>query len=136
MTAREYLNRALYLRLQIQIQDERAEEIRHRMQSVGAIRYDKLNVQSSPTDPMLENIARLMEAEQEALRLSAQLADVYKEICNKLEQMDNELFRTILTYRYLHNMTLRKIAERVHYSEGYVRILHTAALKAFDKLIA
>ena len=135
MRAREYLSRALYLRLQIQIQDERAEEIRHRMQSVGAIRYDKLNVQSTPNDPMLDNIARLLEAEQEALRLSAQLANVYKEICDKLEQMDNELYRTILTYRYLHNMNLQAIADRVHYSEGYVWKLHRKALAAFEKLL-
>lgn len=135
MTAREYLSRAIYIREQIRQADERVEEIRHRMQSVGAIRYDKLNVQSSPEDPMLENIARLMDAEQRALDLEAKLIDVYEEIQQKIWKLDNEVYRTILIKRYLHDKPVRQIAEEIHYSEGYVRILHTAALKAFQEVI-
>ena len=135
MTAREYLSRAIYIREQIRQADERVEEIRHRMQSVGAIRYDKLNVQSSPEDPMLENIARLMDAEQRALDLEAKLVDVYEEIQQKIWKLDNEVYRTILIKRYLHDKPVRQIAEEIHYSEGYVRILHTAALKAFQEVM-
>ena len=135
MTAREYLSRAIYIREQIRQADERVEEIRHRMQSVGAIRYDKLNVQSSPEDPLLENIARLMDAEQRALDLEAKLVDVYEEIQQKIWKLDNEVYRTILIKRYLHDKPVRQIAEEIHYSEGYVRILHTAALKAFQEVM-
>lgn len=135
MTAREYLSRAIYIREQIRQADERVEEIRHRMQSVGAIRYDKLNVQSSPEDPLLENIARLMDAEQRALDLEAKLVDVYEEIQQKIWALDNEVYRTILIKRYLHDKPVRQIAEEIHYSEGYVRILHTAALKAFQEVM-
>lgn len=135
MTAREYLSRAIYIREQIRQADERVEEIRHRMQSVGAIRYDKLNVQSSPEDPMLENIARLMDAEQRALDLEAKLVDVYEEIQQKIWKLDSDLYRTILIKRYLHDKPVRQIAEEIHYSEGYVRILHTAALKAFQEVM-
>lgn len=135
MTAREYLSRAIYIREQIRQADERVEEIRHRMQSVGAIRYDKLNVQSSPEDPILENIARLMDAEQRALDLEAKLIDVYEEIQQKIWKLDNEVYRTILIKRYLHDKPVRQIAEEIHYSEGYVRILHTAALRAFQEVM-
>lgn len=135
MTAREYLSRAIYIREQIRQADERVEEIRHRMQSVGAIRYDKLNVQSSPEDPLLENIAKLMEAEQKALDLEAKLVDVYEEIQQKIWQVDSEVYRTILIKRYLHDKPVRQIAEEIHYSEGYVRILHTAALRAFQEVM-
>lgn len=135
MTAREYLSRAIYIREQIRQADERVEEIRHRMQSVGAIRYDKLNVQSSPEDPLLENIARLMDAEQRALDLEAKLVDVYEEIQQKIWKLDSDLYRTILIKRYLHDKPVRQIAEEIHYSEGYVRILHTAALKAFQEVM-
>lgn len=135
MTAREYLSRAIYIREQIRQADERVEEIRHRMQSVGAIRYDKLNVQSSPEDPLLENIAKLMEAEQKALDLESKLVDVYEEIQQKIWALDNEVYRTILIKRYLHDKPVRQIAEEIHYSEGYVRILHTAALRAFQEVM-
>lgn len=135
MTAREYLSRAIYIREQIRQADERIEEIRHRMQSVGAIRYDKLNVQSSPHDPLLENIQKLMDAEQRMLDLEAELVDVYEEIQQKIWKLDNEVYRTILIKRYLHDKPVRQIAKEIHYSEGYVRILHTAALKAFQEVM-
>lgn len=135
MTAREYLSRAIYIREQIRQADERIEEIRHRMQSVGAIRYDKLNVQSSPEDPMLENIARLMDAEQRALDLEAELVDVYEEIQQKIWQVESDLYRTILIKRYLHDKPLRQIAKEIHYSEDYTCKLHTAALRAFSEVM-
>lgn len=135
MTAREYLYRAFYLRLQIREVQERIEELRHRMSSVGAIRYDKLNVQSSPDDPMVMYIQRLLDAEKELIRLEGELSDAYKEIMDKLEQMDSDLYKTILMKRYLQGKPLKKIAQEIHYSEGYVCILHTAALKAFATLM-
>lgn len=135
MTAREYLSRAIYIREQIRQADERVEEIRHRMQSVGAIRYDKLNVQSSPEDPLLENIAKLMEAEQKAIDLEAELVDTYEEIQQKIWKVDSDLYRTILIKRYLHDKPLRQIAEEIHYSEDYTCKLHTAALRAFSEVM-
>lgn len=135
MTAREYLSRAIYIREQIRQADERIEEIRHRMQSVGAIRYDKLNVQSSPHDPLLENIQKLMDAEQRMLDLEAELVDVYEEIQQKIWKVESDLYRTILIKRYLHDKPLRQIAEEIHYSEDYTCKLHTAALRAFSEVM-
>lgn len=135
MTAKEYLSRAFYLRLQISDLDLRIEEIRHRMSSVGAIRYDKLNVQSSPDDPLVSNISRLIDAEHEILRLEAEYSELCSQIRKKLDQLDSEIYRTILAKRYLYAEPIRKIADEIHYSEGYVRILHTAALHAFEKVM-
>ena len=135
MTAREYLSKAYYLRLQIRDVQDRIEELRHRMSSVGAIRYDKLNIQSSPDDPMATYIQRLLDAEAELIRLEAELSEAYREVYKKLMLMDNQVFRTILEKRYLRGEPVTRIAEEIHYSDSYVWKLHRQAVAAFDKLL-
>ena len=135
MTAKQYLRRTIYLRIQIRNLDERIQELRHRMTSVGAIRYDKISVQSSPDDPMSTNIAKLIDSEQKLLQLEADLSELQVEILEKLKRMDSDLYRTILTMRYLHGKQLRKIAEEINYSEGYVLKLHRQALQAFEQVM-
>ena len=135
MTPTQFLKRAFYIRLQIKDVDERIEQIRHRMSSVGAIRYDKINVQSSPDDPMLSNIAKLMEAEQKLIELEAQLETVSAEIRAKINEMDNELYKTILIKRYIYNKPIKRIAYDINYSLDWTWDLHRRALKAFNEVL-
>lgn len=136
MNAKQYLSRGFYLRTQIRDLDERIEQLRHRMSSVGAVRYDKLNVQSQPEDPMLSNIAYLMEAEKKLVALEAELEMVCSEIREKLNLMDDELLRTILLKRYVYNRSLRRIAKEINYSFDWVRHLHVVALREFSKILS
>lgn len=135
MNAKQYLSRGFYLRTQIRDLDERIEQLRHRMSSVGAIRYDKVNVQSSPEDPMLANIAYLMEAEKKLVALEAELEMVCSEIREKLDLMDDELLRTILLKRYVYNKSMKRIARDVNYSLDWTWDLHRKALKEFGRIL-
>ena len=135
MNAKQYLSRGFYLRSQIRDLDERIEQLRHRMSSVGAIRYDKVNVQSSPEDPMLANIAYLIEAERKLVALEADLERVCSEIREKIDLMDDELLRTILLKRYVYNKSMKRIARDVNYSLDWVWDLHRKALKEFGKIL-
>ena len=57
MTAKEYLLQASTIRRQVKRTEEKIEEIETMMQNVRAIRYDKLNVQSSPSGDRLAEAA-------------------------------------------------------------------------------
>ena len=115
--------------------DAKIKELRSRMESVGAIRYDKIRVQSSPKDPMEENMQMLLDAEAELLALEARLSADHVEIQKKILMLDNELYQTILTKRYLSGKPLPKVAEEINYSENWTWKLHGRALKAFDKIL-
>ena len=135
MTAKQYLSRSFFIRTQIRDLDERIEQIRNRMSSVGAIRYDKVSVQSSPEDPMANNIAYLIEAEQKLVALEADLEKVCSEIREKIQQVDNEVYRTILLKRYVYNRSMKRIAREINYSVDWTWDLHRKALKAFDLIL-
>lgn len=135
MTAKQYLSRGFYLRTQIRDLDERILQIRRRMESLGAIRYDKVNVQSSPEDPILANIAYLIETEKRLVALEAELEKVCSEIRDKIDLMDDELLRTILLKRYVYNRSMKRIAREVNYSLDWVWDLHRKALKQFAAIL-
>lgn len=135
MTAKQYLSRGFYLRTQIRDLDERILQIRRRMESLGAIRYDKVNVQSSPDDPILANIEYLIEAERKLVELEADLERVCSEIREKIDLMDDELLRTILLKRYVYNRSMKRIAREVNYSLDWVWDLHRKALKQFATIL-
>ena len=135
MTAKQYLSRSFFIRTQIRDLDERIEQIRNRMSSVGAIRYDKVSVQSSPEDTMATNIAYPIEAEQKLVALEADLEKVCSEIREKIQQVDNEVYRTILLKRYVYNRSMKRIAREINYSVDWTWDLHRKALKAFDLIM-
>lgn len=136
MTAREYLSRALYLRMHIARLKEHINEIRVMMADVGAIRYDKLNVQSSLTDPMANNIARLIDAEQEAKRLIEEYVKAYADIEHKIQQMTSERNKAILSKLYLEGKGIWQVADELGYSVDWTRHMHYRALKAFEPIMA
>lgn len=135
MTAREYLTRALYLRMNIERLNDRIEALRTSMQSAGAIRYDKISVQSSPEDPMLRSIAKLIEAEQEAVRLRAEYETAYNEIERRINQLESDKHKAILIKRYLEGKGLWQIADELGYSVDWTKHLHVRALAAFGELL-
>ncbi|MBQ6035760.1 MAG: hypothetical protein IJL43_00475 [Lachnospiraceae bacterium] len=135
MTAKEYLSRALYLRMNINRLDERIKEMEIYIQSVRAIRYDKPNVQSSREDPMAKNVAKLLDAEDEAIRLRAEYEAEYNEIENQIKMLESEKHKAILAKRYLEGKGMWQIADELGYSVDWVKHLHTRALAAFEDLM-
>lgn len=135
MTAKQYLSQALFLRSMIRRTEEQLEEIRSRASSAGAIRYDKLNVQTSPKNDVFANyVASLERAEETSLRLISEYYSTYATIQTQINAIKPELFQQVLAMRYLDGMKLERIADRLSYSDVYIRKVHGQALFAFDKM--
>lgn len=134
MKAKPYLQQAAYYRQRLQFFAEKIEELRTTMETTGAIRYDKLDIQETfETDPLLEHIVRL----DELLRKFNEMNEIYyaklMEIQDRINGLDNVLFRKILTYRYLEELSFEKIADRMGYTFDYVRSMHSKALVNFSR---
>ena len=135
MTAKQYLSQALFLRSAIKRTELQIEEIRTRASSAGGIRYDKLNVQTSPAnDTMVNFVIQLERAEKTSLQLMGEYYSTYATIQTQINSVQPDIYRQILSMRYLDGYKLERIADRLNYSDVYVRKLHGRALQTFSRM--
>lgn len=59
------------------------------------------------------------------------MLDVYTEIDNAIQQIDDDVSQAILKRRYLAFETMEQIAENMHYSERNIKYKHKQALDKF-----
>ena len=133
MKAKTYLRQLIILREIIRDTEDQAEAVRSRMEAVSAIRYDKLNVQQTPEDPLLNNIVELADIEAKLARLSADYHNKIIVIEDQILGLDNLLYKQILFYRYVQGRTFAKIASDLDYTLEYIWKAHGKALKDFGK---
>lgn len=136
LTAKQYLNQVPFLRSAIRRVEAQIEELRERAMSVGGVRYDKLNVQTSPSNDALANYAASLErAEQKARELVADYHETYLTIQEQIGMVQTELYRQVLVMRYLDGMNLERIADRLGYSDDWIRHVHGYALQEFSRMV-
>lgn len=131
MTVREYLARAMYLRAEIRRLNEHIMELRAMAQTVGAIKYDKINVQSSPEDRMANVVFKIVESEKKAAELISEYTAAYDEIQNRIKEMPSERYQIILSLRYLDGKPIWQVAEEIGYSVDWTKHLLQRAVRAF-----
>ena len=84
--------------------EEQIEEIRTRATSVGGIRYDKISVQTSPRNAMESFVIQLEKAEKKQLEVLGEYYSTYSNIQAQIAAISPEIYRQILTLRYLDGM--------------------------------
>lgn len=133
MTAKQYLNQAIFLRNMIRRTENQLEEIRARAEGVGAIRYDKISVQSSPKNALETFVIQMEKAERKQLELIGEYYSTYATIQAQISSVEPEIYRQVLSLRYLDGMRLDRISDMLDYSDSYIRHIHGRALQAFDR---
>lgn len=132
MTAKEYLNQLRRLKLKQRRVDEEIQTLDAALSSAGAIRYDKLNVQTSPENRMEAGIVRLSELRQKLVDLKIEYYDLYVVIIHQINSLDAiGLYKDILVMRYFEGKSVRKIADELHYDTKYIANCHGRALQIF-----
>lgn len=131
MTAQEYLEGIERAERKIEAITRRLEELRTRAEGVGAIRYDKDRVQTSPQDSMPDKVIKLCEIEDK-YREAVIRAEVYKhEAQRRVNALKDARYIAILTARYIDRLTWEGVGERTSYSPDHAIRLHREALRAF-----
>lgn len=128
MTDREY-SAFRYLsrlwRIDREIRDKEEE-----LRSIGlvqGVRYDRDNVQTSPSDPMsrvADVIGEIEEEKERYIRLKHQLI-------NEIHSLEDHVYEQILVERFIQKRSVKQIRIRKDYSRSTAYRLFLEALDAF-----
>lgn len=136
MTAKEYLSQIIILRKRIRQKEELISEINEIMTSIGAIRYDKDMIQSSPRNDQLDNALIKKEAlETQAYKEIAEYMSLTMRIESEIAHILPEIYADVLRLRYVRGLSLKRISRELSYSYSRIRTIHGYALKEFDRTI-
>lgn len=135
MTSKEYMHQIRQIRRRIRLLEEQIERDTILAAGVGAIRYDKVNVQTSPVaDRMADIVAKIIETTDKLKEEIHNLQIKEEELIGVLSQLKEEHER-VLTYHYLDGASWSEVAYMVGYDEHYVYQLKDAALAEMDKFL-
>lgn len=129
MTARAFLSRARTLDGEIDCKLEQVMRLRSRLTSCTRLLTD---VPGGGTTDWTDTVARVLELEEEINGDINRLIDLKREIRERIDAVENPTHRQLLELRYLCGMSWRKIAGKMHYSEDWVKEMHTHALEALS----
>lgn len=132
--ARQFLNGYLTLNRSIQLKYLQIEKLRTRCTS-GAIRYDKLNVQTSPinvTEESLVDAADIQRELEHDLTRRKILKNQIKRYIRKLSDEDSKL---IMNYRYICNIRFDDIPDKACCSRRTMWYRYERALDEIGRMI-
>lgn len=134
MTTKEYLQEIYKLSRRIKRLQEMRVEIRADLYSVKSAPMTPDKVQSSITGDRIEKlIAKVDRIERDIIDEIDELTERRKNICDQIEQMTDERFKTILYDRYVLCHKWERIAVDMDLDIRWVYRLHGEALNSFEK---
>lgn len=135
MTGKEYMHKIRKTRRAIRLLEEQIERDTIMAAGVGAIRYDKDHVQTSPVkDRMTDIVANIIEATSSLKEEIHKLQKYEAEARMYLVQLPEEYERA-LSYHYLDCFPWNKISEVMGYEEHYIYELKNKALDELTKIL-
>ena len=140
MTAKEYLSQLATIKRRIGFIEERIQELDEEAMSPKAIRYDKINVQRSPSgDAFADYEARKGKEIERLKRVKIEHLDKYTEIRKRIAKVTPPIFADVLYMRYVGNkkhpygMKLQDIADKLDCAYETACRWHGKALEIFKK---
>lgn len=131
MTAKEWLNRARNINLEIEAMEQAKEKLFAHYTRVTPYYADAPDG-GSPDPHKLDGYAAFSEQLDRRIR---NLTDVCAEIFGVICRVPDSRLRTLLIYRYLNFMTWKEIAEATNYSYRAVTYQHGEALRAVEDFL-
>ena len=137
MTVKEYLSQVHESEKIIKYYEQKIEVLRVQAGGLRAITYDKDKVQVSPTNTLMESVARLVDLEAEYGEEIIKHHQLILKITRQVNGLDNPDHVEVLRLRYLtpfrggRVMPLSVIARKMDRSLDWTWHLHGAALNAF-----
>lgn len=123
--AYKYLSRLWRIKQEIK---DKEDELRSACLASG-IRYDKVNVQTSPLDPMDRISDLISEIQQER----DEYLELQHRIINQIHGLEDKLYEQILVDRFIHSRSVKQICIRHNYSQPTGYRLLCRALDAFEE---
>ena len=135
MTAREYLDIPYQTVREIENKTRDMAFYREMACSMPAIQLGDKVITSKNNDAIYEKyIEKVDLLAREISEKRDKLNEVKSDISVKIEKLENENERMVLRYKYLMFMSVPKIADKMSYSERWIKYLHQNAIKSFERL--
>jgi len=132
MKAREYLFQLKRLEHTIQWYSEESARIRGILLPKG-ITYDGDKVQTSVSDRVTEDIAKLIDIDNKYMKMIRIYHEKRNLIITQINGLPNQNHVDLLVKVYLNNKPLEIVGDEMGYSYDWVRHMHTDALKDFER---
>ena len=135
MTGKEYMHKLREVRRRIRLLEEQIERDTILAAGVGAIRYDKERVQTSPeADRMADIVAKICETQDKLKNEIITLQLLEEDTIGLLVHLKEEHER-VLTYHYLDGAEWSDVAKLMGYTEKYIYELKDKALDALTEVL-
>ena len=135
MTAKEYMEQARYLDMQINSKIEQVRSLNELATRVTTVYSDMPHSPNRNTSRMEETIAKIIDLESEIDRDIDALVDLKREIMRVVTSIESAEYRTILEMRYLQFKKWEQIALQMSTDLRWVYRMHGRALNEVQKII-
>lgn len=135
MTAKEYMEQARYLDMQINSKIEQVRTLNELATKVTTVYSDMPHSPNRNTGRMGETIAKIIDLESEIDRDIDALVDLKREIMRVVNSVESAEYRTILEMRYLQFKKWEQIALLMSTDLRWVYRMHGRALKEVQQII-
>lgn len=133
--AKEYLNKVRYIDNEIDAKEEIKARMRERLVNIKATQHREIDVQGGKRKTNEDRILDYIEYAEQINELIDKLINLKMTVVEQIEQIDDGLYRTILTERYVNNRKWDDVAEILGYEDTRPLFrIHNDALREFGKI--
>lgn len=134
LSAEQYLGQLEVIDIQINQDLRRLEEMKHAAGGMGAIRYDKDNVQTSPEgDRLCLDVARYVEFNQKIEAEVDRYVDIKNQLIGEIRALHTPKSVDVLYRKYVEFDSLVEIARKLNVSYRQAKRIHVCALEEFEE---
>ena len=112
---------------------EQIQFLRYKASGMGAIRYDKDHVQTSPEDMVCECIAQAVQLENKLFARNRRLHDSLTRTNEILQLWNDNNNARLITIYYLNHGSMGDVAEQIGCSSRNAYFIKLKALEEFSK---
>lgn len=135
MTGQEFMRQIKKIRRKIRLLSEQIERDTVLASGVGAIRYDKVSVQTSPIqDRMTDIVANIIQSTDEYEEQIKLLQKQEAQARSLLIQL-TECHERVLSLHYLDGLSWSQVAVKLNYDDGYIYEVKDKALNELTKVL-
>lgn len=99
-----------------------------------AIRYDKDNVQTTPSDKISEIVAEINYIDKKIAELMADNLKAIQEVSEAIEQLDDDREKAVLSGYLLASKSMAAIASDIHYSREQTYRVYRKGLQKMTQM--
>src|SRR5690606_13440262 len=125
---KQYLRRLKQLNNIVQSKLDEIETLTSLAQRMTNVSKNVLVQKSTPQDKLSELISKIIDLKNELKKDVDNLLDLKLDIIQKINDIENNDYKLLLTLRYLNFKTWEEIAVEMGYTYQWVHVLHGRAL--------